>query len=354
MNDFDRDPINRILQRYPRVQLYQEFSPVVPLRNLQRRLSADIDIWIKRDDMLLPFFGNKLRYLEFVLGAYEHSGCDCIVYGGGAKSNYLGQLALIGAARNIEIHLAVSGSKPELPPPNPAVAALAGATIYYTDIDPKLIGNSASKSVIARQLVDKGRQPFVLDYPFSNYSAYLGYMACMREIAMQSADLGRRFTHVVLCSGWHSYLGLRLGADLVCPSLSIVGFRPSARGNTWLGLKYPNFDKFLHDKIREFSAFIGQSLAMPEFDLSEEAVGRGYGQVDNDTLEAISLLASTEGILLDPVYTGKAFAGFLARLRRGFFPKESTVLFIHTGGIMNLFSTSAELALHINSKPNPN
>lgn len=338
------DVIARILESHPRTRLFGGPSPIERLWRLERHLNANVSLFIKRDDMLRPLCGNKIRYLEFVLGQYEKSGCDCLIHGGGLTSNYLTQLAMVGAARGIDVHLAIGAQRPDILQANQLIQALCGAGLHFSEVDVSQASNAEPKMALAQQLREQGRKPFVIDYPLSNYTAYLGYMDCMREILLQSAEVDVPFSHVVLCSGWHSYLGLRIAADMVRPDLGIIGFRPVRREGTWIGRKYPDFDLFLRDKVNEFAEFLGVPLTTAAFDLSEDQVGPGYAEFDLRTLEAMRLLASTEGILLDPVYSGKAFAGLLERLAQGVFPSGSSVLFIHTGGVANMFRFNEQLS----------
>jgi 1-aminocyclopropane-1-carboxylate deaminase/D-cysteine desulfhydrase-like pyridoxal-dependent ACC family enzyme len=345
LNFYENDPIARILADQPRIRLFNQPSPIIRLRHLELHLKSNVSIFIKRDDLLWPFGGNKIRYLEFVLGQFEKSGCDCLVHGGGLTSNYLSQLAMIGATKGIEVHLAIGAQRPNVFEANQLVQGLCGANLHFIETDVSQQGNADSKKILAQKLRENGRKPFVIDYPNSNNTAYLGYMDCMREILQQSHASDTPFSHIVLCSGWHSYLGLRIGADITKSNCHITGFRPVSRGETWLSQSYPDFNLFLLDKINEFSEFLGIQLnTSGSFDLSEEQVGLGYAKYDQKTFEAISLLASKEGILLDPIYTGKAFTGLLARLSQGFFPPNSSVLFLHTGGVINLFSYKEELS----------
>lgn len=345
------DAIARILDAQPRSRLHGGPSPVERLWRLERSLNANVSLFIKRDDMLRPLCGNKIRYLEFVLGLYEQSGCDCLIHGGGLTSNYLAQLAMVGAARGIDVHLAISAHRPSTLQANQLIQGLCGAGLHFSEVDVSKASNVEPKMALAQQLREQGRKPFVIDYPLSNYTAYLGYMDCMREILLQSVEADTPFSHIVLCSGWHSYLGLRIAADMVRPNLVITGFRPARREGTWLGREYPDFDLFLRDKVTEFAKFLGIPIATGAFDLSEDQVGPGYAKFDPRTFEAMRLLASTEGVLLDPVYTGKAFTGLLDRLARGFFPAGSSVLFIHTGGVANLFRFSEELSHSFSTDP---
>ncbi len=340
----NHDAISQILEQHPRVRLSRGLSPIERLCRLERQLNANVPLFIKRDDMLRPFCGNKIRYLEFVLGLYAKSDCDCLIYGGGLTSNYLTQLAMVGAARGIEVHLAIGTRKPDILQSNQLIQALCGAKLHFTEVDVSRASNAEPKMVVAQRLRAQGRKPFVLDYPLSNYTAYLGYMDCMREILLQSEEIDTPLTHVLLCSGWHSYLGLRIAADLVRPEMGIIGFRPIRREETWLGRMYPDFNLFLREKVDEFADFLGVPLTTATFDLSEEHVGPGYAEFDSRTVEAMRLLASTEGILLDPVYNGKAFAGLLDRLAHGAFPGGSSVLFIHTGGVTNMFRFNEQLS----------
>ncbi|MBT3198147.1 MAG: pyridoxal-phosphate dependent enzyme, partial [Gammaproteobacteria bacterium] len=297
-----------------------------------------VEIYIKRDDLLRPLFGNKLRYLEYVLGAYDATGSDCLIHCGGKSSNYLAQLAMVGAQEGIPIHLVIQGGRDDMPQGNPLLEELFGAQVRYHSEEPKR-SCSDHKQQLADMLRIAGNRPYVIDFPFSNYSAILGYMRAYDELRQQEAEGVIPYVdNLFLCSAGNSYLGLRLAADLNGDQRNITAISPIRFRDTGLEAVVADREKFLLKKISEFSHFSEVELPTQRVDFDETWVGDGYAIPSEESVEAVRLLASLEGILLDPVYTGKAMAGLIHRVRSGQFTSGSRVLFIHTGGWVNVFA----------------
>lgn len=339
------EKLEALLEAWPRRVLFSQPSPIQRLSRLGKALDTPAALYIKRDDQLRCFFGNKIRYLEYVLGLYDQAGADCLLHAGGMTSNYMAQLALIGASEGIPIHLILDGEKPEVFTGNPLLEEMCGARVHYQKKNEPT--NRERKKKLAQKLRDQGRRPYVIDYPYSNFTAYLGYMRCYLEICEQEKK-GPQFDMICLCSGWHSYLGLRMAADLLGHQRDIVAFRPARWNDSGLYALFPDFNTFLGDKVKEFASFLGMDIPCGKFQISEGYVGPGYGKTDARTLAAIHLLAIQEGILLDPIYSGKAFAGLLEFLSTTEGNGRRNILFIHTGGTVNLFSFTREITGYLN------
>jgi 1-aminocyclopropane-1-carboxylate deaminase/D-cysteine desulfhydrase-like pyridoxal-dependent ACC family enzyme len=331
-------PVTAILAAQPRRRLHDDPSPIQRLRRLERELGGEVEIWIKRDDLLRPLCGNKVRYLEFVLGAYDAAGANCLVHCGGQTSNYMAQIAMVGAAEGVPVHLALLGERPEKLQANVLIEEVFGARVVFR---PGRFGGSCSrfKAEIADELRDLGRRPFVVDHPFSNHSAMLGYMAFYAELRGQIArGEAPEPDHIHLCSAGNSYLGLRLAADLAGDRLPVTGFPPLRWAEAGLDHVAPDRPSFLRKKAVEFAAFAAVALRIPAIDVDDSFVGPGYGEPTPESVAAVRLLARTEGVLLDPIYTGKSMAGVIARIRAGQVRRGARILFVHTGGAANLFT----------------
>lgn len=343
------DRVIEILQEYPRTQLVKSPSPIDRLDNLQSSLNQSHNIFMKRDDRIMPFFGNKVRYLEYVLGEYDSGEYDCIVHCGSLTSNYMAQLALIGAKRNIPVHIILNDKKPNHPSGNSLLIDLSGTNIYF----PTTTKQSCSdlREYIKQKLQDQGQTPLVIEYPFSNYSAYLGYMQGYMEIRSQLesksfetinsvADLDYIYT----CSNWHTYLGLKCGATIAGDSVTIRAFTPSKWGNLGISQLAETRCDFVNDKVKEFSEFLDIPLEMQNHHLSEEFAEPEYGVPSESSRQAVRRMLEAEGVLLDPIYTGKALAGMISDIREKNVSPNSNIMFLHTGGWVNTFTMGSEFS----------
>jgi len=258
----------------------------------------------------------------------------------------MAQLAMAGAAKGIPTYLIINGKKPVVPEGNILLEELFATHVEYIESSGET--NSESKHRLAEHLEFQGKTPFIVDFPLSNYSAYLGYMKCFHELIAQenNGDLPS-IDHIFLCSGWHSYLGLRVAADLIDYHVDITAFRPSYWEKSGLLSVSTQIQDFLRIKVEEFESFLNCSIPTEHFDLDESYVGENYAIPNQDTLAAIHMLARLEGILLDPIYSGKAFLGMLNYIQQGRLQGKGTILFLHTGGIINNFSYREDFSRYL-------
>ena len=341
--------VKQIINRYPVRKLYNTYSPIQRLERLEKKINSPNRIYIKRDDLLRPMFGNKIRYIEYLFGQYDKTNSDCIVHAGGATSNYMAQLAMAGASEDIPVYILINCSKPELLQGNLLINTLFSKNVHYFNTDKNT--NSEIKKEFYNNLKSKGKSPFLIDYPLGNFYAHLGYMKAYYEIKEQinegeSPEIG----HIFHCSGFQSYIGLKTAVSLLNDNVRITAFRASKWDMTGLSKIYSDINQFLKAKIEEFSEFLETEISVDSFEMTDDYVGKAYAVPTNESLDTVKLLASTEGILLDPIYTGKAFYGMLDYIRRGEVRKDDKLLFIHSGGIVNNFVINKELSIFLNSK----
>ena len=332
--------IASIVERFQRERLIDVPTQVQRLRRLEQAVGRDVALYIKRDDTIRPMGSSKLRYLEFVLGAFRANGADCLVHCGGQTSNYLAQIAMIGAQQGIAVYLAIQGDRGQAQG-NTLLAALYGAKLRNVGAG----ACASAKAELARELTAAGRRPYVVQPPFSNHSAILGFLAGFLELRSQiETDACPTPTHIVMCSAGNSYLGLLLGVALAEADIDILGFSPVRFRDTALTDLANDRGDFLRRKMAAFGDAAGFALPSAIPDVSEDEVGPGYPTPSAGSIAAVRELAEREGILLDPVYTGKAMAGCLRLIRSGAFPPGSRILFWHSGGSPNVFRYAETLA----------
>lgn len=320
---------------FPKVQLGFFPTPVVELKNLSRVLDGP-QIFMKRDDLSgLALGGNKTRKLEYILADALAQGCDSIITAGAAQSNHCRQTAAGAAQLNLECHLVLGGSKPPNYSGNLLLDHIFGATIHWAGESRK--GEDIPK--IYAQLSKKGKNPYIVPYGGSNALGALSFIHAMDELAGQSC--GQPFTHIVFASssgGTHA--GLILGGQLNHLTCQIIGINidKDQAGQT-------SFRQNLLNLIQQTAQLIGAdtNFVPKQLNLNDHYIGQGYAKVGDLEREAIDLTARHEGILLDPVYTGRAMGGLFDMIRQGQFSPHHKVLFWHTGGAPALFAYAQQL-----------
>jgi D-cysteine desulfhydrase family pyridoxal phosphate-dependent enzyme len=327
------------LDTLPRVRLAHLPTPIEPLPNLSRFLGGP-DLFIKRDDQTgLATGGNKARKLEFLLGQALQLGADSVITAGAVQSNHARQTAAGAARCGLDCHLVLRA--PEGGPPreltgNVLLDHVLGATIHWTT-ERAPYANTLSQ--VEAELRGAGKRPYVVPYGGSNPYGLLGYAVAMREYAAQARGFEPFDAHVFATSSGGTQSGMLLGAHLASlPDTTRI-----------LGI---SVDRPADQLVPEVVALAngGAELLGLNWRLDPSAVavnddytGGGYAVIGDPEREAIRLLARHEGILADPVYTGRALAGLIDLVRRGEFVAGQSVLFWHTGGAAALFAFAREL-----------
>ena len=338
----DQSPTTREPARLPLAHL------PTPLERAERFSSqmGCAPLWLKRDDCTgLAFGGNKARKLEYLCAAAREAGADTLVTIGAVQSNHTRMVA--GAARRLgmDCHLLVSGSPPDEVTGNLLLDRILGATLTFlslapSDLTPQRVEEAYGAA--EERLRSMGRRPFRIAPGASTPLGVMGYRRAFEEVMAQAAERGFKPDRLVVAVGTGGTLaGLVLGNILAGRPARITGISIAPAGIPE-GLGVPP----ARELVREGAALLGRSLTVEsgDIDISYAYGGRAYAVPTPEGIEAIRVLARAEGVLLDPVYTGKAMAGFLDLCRSGRIAPAEQVVFIHTGGTPGLFAYSKALA----------
>ncbi|MCA9935317.1 MAG: D-cysteine desulfhydrase family protein [Ardenticatenaceae bacterium] len=309
---------------YPnRVHLAQLPTPIQPLERLSKHLGGPT-LYIKRDDQTgLATGGNKARKLEFLLAEALAKGCDHLITTGAAQSNHCRQTAAAAAQYGLGCSLVLKGTSPETITGNLLLNDLLGAHFYWA-------GDQECASVmgnISAELHAMGRSPYQIPLGGSNVVGATGYVLAMEELTQQLAATNTNIDFIVIASGsGGTQAGMVLGAE-------VYDFRGQI-----LGMSVSSEAAALQNRVAALSTAtathlgIGVPSVAGKVNVNDDYLGGGYGVVSEIEREAVRLLAQLEGILLDPVYTGRAMGGLIDLIRWGAFTRGQTVLFWHTGG----------------------
>jgi L-cysteate sulfo-lyase len=314
-------------------------TPLEPLERLSRELGGP-RIWVKRDDCTgLAGGGNKTRKLEFLLGDAFHGGADTVMTAGAVQSNHARQTAAACARLGVGCELFLKESAPGQGESygrsgNVLLDRILRAKVHI------LPGKASAETAMeerAEALRGEGRRPYAIPVGGLNAVGALGYVECARELSAQAHKMDLGIDAVVHASASHgTQAGLAVG-------LAINGTEARL-----LGAGVSGSSQQARANIERIAAATCERLGSPprfaEIEVDDRFVGEGYGIPTPEGLAAIRLLARLEGLLLDPVYSGKAMAGLLAMIHEGRFSDEQNVVFVHTGGWPALFAYEEELA----------
>lgn len=325
----------------PRHQLGFFPTPFIELQHLTDHLRGP-KLFMKRDDQTgLALGGNKTRKLEFLIADALKAGADAVITAGAAQSNHCRQTAAAAAVCGLECHLVLGGSAPNHFTGNLLLDQLFGAHLHWAGEHRK--GETSRE--IAEHLQNQGRQPYIIPYGGSNATGAVGFVAAVEELYNQMLGSGQNFTHIVFASSsGGTQAGLVVGCRVHLPDVKILGINIDKGGN-----EGSTFDQHILNLIRQTASMLLMKEQFHKGDvlLCSDYLGEGYGVVGQLERQAISLVARKEGILLDPVYTGRAMGGLLDLIETGYFKPDDTILFWHTGGTPALFSHAEDMV----SKP---
>ena len=326
------------LARFPRVRLAHLPTPLEPAPGLSQALG--IDLWIKRDDCTgLAGGGNKTRKLEFLLGDAFEQDADTLVTQGAVQSNHVRQTAAAAAAMGLKCEVILeerTGSKAVDYTRNGNVLMdrLFGAVIRSV---PGGSDMPAELEKTAAEILARGGRPYVIPGGGSNPIGALGYVDCAREIVIQADDLDLAVDRIVTATGSAgTHAGLVAGLAVLGAEIPVLG----------IGVRAPKEKQEANvlKLAKETAALLGHPDRVRDEMVVADCgyVGEGYGLIDQGVADALMLAARTDGLVLDPVYSGKAMKGLIALSKAGRFEGER-VVFLHTGGAQGLFGYQGEL-----------
>jgi len=308
------------------------------------RLSAELGgprLFIKRDDCTgLAGGGNKTRKLEFLVGEALKQNADTLVTQGAVQSNHVRQTAAAACRHGLKCHallerrVANRDAAYEVTG-NVFLDRLLGTTLEFR---PSGLDMNAEAQAATDRLRSAGHRPYFIPGGGSNPTGALGYVDVAQEIVGQSIDQGFSFDWLVMATGsTGTHAGLLAGFHALGSDLPVMG----------VSVRQPR-DRQIN-AVHTLAQATAQKIDVPPLaaDLTivdDRFVGEGYGVPARSTLEAVALAARLEGILLDPVYTGKGMAGLIGLVREGFFKPSDSVLFLHTGGSMALSAYEQDFA----------
>jgi D-cysteine desulfhydrase family pyridoxal phosphate-dependent enzyme len=309
----------------PRVRFAHLPTPVEALPRLSAALNGP-RLWVKRDDQTgLAFGGNKARKLEFLLAEAQANGAKTLVSVGAAQSTHCRQVAALACRYGLDCILVLSGEADQQPSGNLLLDGLFGSEIVWTTRPER----EATLQRVFDEAWSAGRRPYLIPLGGSTGVGALGFETAFHELLAQ--DITPDWIVVASSSGG-TQAGLALGA------------RRANWGGKVLGISIDEPEDELQRIVAEIAnqaaSELGESLRLSPADIYVNAdyLGAGYGILGAPEIEAIHLFAQTEGLLLDPVYTGRAAAGLIDLVRKGFFKSDETVMFWHTGGTPALFA----------------
>ena len=307
-----------------RVALAHLPTPLEPMDRLAAELGLpEGTLWVKRDDCTgLAGGGNKARKLEYLCADAIDQGCDVLVTGGGRQSNHVRMTAAAAAKLGLDCTLVLSSEVTEHPTGNLLLDMLFDAEIVWAgSLD--YYGAEGAISATVDRLRDAGRNPYLMPIGGASTIGALGYVCGAREIESQLDDIDLVVT-ADGSGGTHAGLAAGLGSHD-----RVVGFDVGTR---------PDLDERVPEKAADAARAAGLPEPTGTCRVDHSHFGTGYGAATDECREALAMAANLEGLLLDPVYSGKAMAGLIAEVRAGRITADQRVVYLHTGGMPALFA----------------
>ena len=330
--------------RPPRLRLCQRDTPLEPMHRLRKLVGGPL-LLIKRDDCTgLALGGNKGRKLEYLLAEAIALKADVVVTSGAVQSNHVRQTAAGAARLGLECHVVlerrIASSDTEYHTSgNFLLTRLFGAAVHLVPDD---MAPGTALDVLVAQLRRVGRSPYVIPPGGSNETGARGYIDCAAELTAQAAEFGHPPDLVIhATNSGGTQAGLIVGLAEQGSDARVLGVSVGRSAINQEALVCSLVDNLLNKNDIKAEA---ASLVR----VDDRFVGPSYGQIDRQTWDAVRLVAEYEGIILDPVYTGKAMACLINLIKAGDISASSTVIFLHTGGTPGLFAYRSELDRHLN------
>ena len=322
--------------RFPRRGYLQGATPLEPMSRLQKALDVDVNLFIKRDDLLPGAAGgNKTRKLDFCIADALAKGADTIITCGAIQSNHCRLTASWSAKEGLECHLVleerVKGSYKEDGSGNNFLFELLG--VKTKRVVPDGSDMMAEMEITAMELKANGKKPYIIPGGASNPTGALGYAACAEELMQQINSLQLQIDHIIVPSGSAgTHAGMAAGLAGTNANIPLLGINVSRTKKVQ--------EEIVFSLAVQTADLLGITGGVNRKDIVcfEDYVGPGYSLPTDSMIEAVKLFAAEEAILLDPVYSGKTAAGLIDLVRKKTFAKGTNILFLHTGGSPALFA----------------
>lgn len=323
------------LEKIPRIPIGRLPTPLEKVPNLSNALNIP-HLYMKRDDLIgIGYGGNKIRKLEFLLADAVSKNADTIITTGGVQSNFTRETTACAAKLGLKTVLVLIGEEPKEYRGNLLLEKLMGAETHFVTaegLDDGVLKAGALMESLSHELEEKGKSCYILPVGGSTPLGCVGFATAFLELTEQAADAGITVNHIIVATGsGGTQAGLMVGKELAQSSANIVGIR--------VGKMFEPFSKMIADKATETAQFLElkRTFDAKEVTAYTDFVGEGYDIPTKEANDAIRLVARTEAIFLDPVYTGKAMAGLIGLANREEISKDDTIVFWHTGGDPALF-----------------
>jgi L-cysteate sulfo-lyase len=332
------------LARFPRVRLFPVPTPLERLDNFAAAVGGSTggpQIWIKRDDCtVVATGGNKVRKLEWLIGEARAQGATHIVTQGAVQSNHVRQTAAVARRFGMTCtalleHRIDTNDRDYLGSGNVLLDKLFGCNIEYRPGGGDMNAEAEKKGA---ELRATGATVYVIPGGGSNPVGALGYVSCAQELMQQADEMGLRIDLIVTATGSAgTHAGLVVGLEGMNAQVPVLG----------IGVRLPREQQEanVYRLAQATAEYVGikSPIRREAIEANCDYVGQGYGIPTPGMGEAVRMLAQTEGILLDPVYSGKAMAGLIDLIRKGVIGGDKTIVFLHTGGAVGLFGYTSFL-----------
>lgn len=322
------------LAKFPKVRLGHLPTPLEPMDRLSEKLGGP-RLWVKRDDCTgLSSGGNKTRKLEFLMADALSKGADTIITQGATQSNHARQTTAAAAKLGMGCHILLedrtgSNDNNYILNGNVLLDRLHGASVS------KRSGGSdmnLEMQDFADALIEKGKKPYIIPGGGSNPIGALGYVNCARELTEQASEIGLKIDALVHATGSAgTQAGLVAGLAAIQSDIHLLG----------IGVRAPKDkqEQMVFELAQKTADYLGTGIKIEREKVRAicDYVGAGYGLPTDGMIKAVKLLARSEGLLFDPVYSGKGLDGLIDQINRGYFTGMDNVVFLHTGGSAALF-----------------
>jgi len=311
-------------------------TPIQPLTHLSEVLGGP-RLFIKRDDMTdLAFGGNKTRKLEFVFADAKNKGADVMISVGALQSNCACMVAAASRRLGMKPVLVLVGKEPKVYDGNLLLDKLLDADLHFIEGFGQHVDDYINR--LAEEYQGNGHMPYIIPAGASVPSTVPGYTLAMEELVNQFNELGESLDYVVsACGTGGTQAGLIFGAKLLNTKTKVLGASVFA--------SKVDAQKTVSVLVNSAAELFGVDVSIVSEDVAvfDDYIKEGYGILNQDVTQALNLVAKTEGIFIDPVYTSKAMVMLIDHIKKGYFKKDDNVVFFHTGGLPAIFLYRNEL-----------